>query len=92
MITAKEVVQRPSQQPSCRQAGALNSSVAAGVRTAQSELHRKRGRDAAAAEDQLHARFLLDLADGTLTGILVMMGTATYCALTTGFSHLQLGR
>lgn len=41
---------------------------------------------------QLHARFLLDLADGTLAGILVMMKTATYCALTTGKFHLQLSR
>lgn len=81
-----------SQLPLCRQAGVLNSSMAASVHTAQSELQRKLGRDAAAAEDQLHARFLLDLADGTLAGILVMMGTATYCALTTGFLRLQLGR
>ena len=41
---------------------------------------------------EVQARFQLDLADGMLAGIFVMMGTATYSTLATGFLHLQLGR
>ena len=46
----------------------------------------------ASSRTGLQARFQLDLADGMLTGVLVMMGVATYCALTLGFVHLRLGR
>ena len=77
---------------SCRQADALNESMAASVHTAQSAFKRKQRLDAQRVEEQEEARFRLDLADGMLTGILLMMIAATYYALATGFVHLQLGR
>ena len=76
----------------CRQAEVLNQLTAVSAFAAQTGVQRKEARDLAEREEKLLAGFRMDLADGLQTGILLMMGTATYCALSIGFPQLQLGR
>ena len=70
----------------------LNQLTAVSAFSAQQGLKRKEARDAAEREEKHLATLRLDLADGLQAGILIMMATATYCALWIGFPQLQLGR
>ena len=76
----------------CRQAEVLNELTAVTAMATRRGLQRKEGRDAAEREEKHLATLRMDLADGLQAGILIMMATATYCALRIGFPQLQLGR
>ena len=92
--TVLHAISVPKSMPraACRQAEVLNQLTAVSAFSAQQGLQRKEAKDAAEREERLLATLRLDLADGLQAGILIMMATATYCALWIGFPQLQLGR
>ena len=98
IMTAAQASTSRSGSPSgdvavaCRQAEVLNELTAVSALAARQGLQRKEAKDAAEREEKHLATLRMDLADGLQAGILIMMATATYCALWIGFPQLQLGR